>query len=46
MKAAVLPAHNEPIETRDDIELAPPGPGEARVKIVASATGDPGPRKR
>lgn len=36
MKAAVLPAHNEPIETRDDVELAPPGPGEVRVKIVAS----------
>lgn len=36
MKAAVLPAIDAPIETRDDIEIAPPGPGEVRVKVVAS----------
>ena len=36
MKAAVLPAHESPVETRDDIEIAPPGPGEVRVKVVAS----------
>ncbi len=36
MKAAVLPAFDSPIETRDDIDLAPPGPGEVRVKVVAS----------
>lgn len=36
MKAAYLPALNEPIATRDDIELAPPGPGELRVKVIAS----------
>jgi S-(hydroxymethyl)glutathione dehydrogenase/alcohol dehydrogenase len=36
MKAAVLPGPGQPIETRDDIEVAPPGPGEARVKVVAS----------
>ncbi|MBP7630903.1 MAG: Zn-dependent alcohol dehydrogenase [Acidimicrobiales bacterium] len=36
MKAAVLPAYDTPIETRDDIEIAPPGPGEVRIKVVAS----------
>ena len=36
MKAAVLTANDTPLETRDDIEIAPPGPGEARVRIVAS----------
>lgn len=36
MKAAVLPGQGQPIETRDDVELAPPGPGEARIKVVAS----------
>jgi S-(hydroxymethyl)glutathione dehydrogenase/alcohol dehydrogenase len=36
MKAAVLPGTDQPIETRDDVEIAPPGPGEARVKVVAS----------
>jgi S-(hydroxymethyl)glutathione dehydrogenase/alcohol dehydrogenase len=36
MKAAVLTAVDTPLETRDDIEIAPPGPGECLVKIVAS----------
>ena len=36
MKAAVLPGLDQPIETRDDVELAPPGPGEVRIKMVAS----------
>ena len=36
MKAAVLTANDTPLETRDDIEIAPPGPGEVRVRVVAS----------
>ena len=36
MKAAILPAPDTALETHDDIELAAPGPGEARVKVVAS----------
>src|SRR4051794_35329698 len=36
MKAAVLTAVDTPLETRDDIEIAPPGPGECLVRIVAS----------
>ncbi len=36
MRAAVLPGVDAPLETRDDIEIAPPGPGEVRVKVVAS----------
>jgi len=36
MKAAVLPALDTAVETHDDIELAPPGPGEVRIKVVAS----------
>ncbi len=36
MKAAVLTAYDTPLEIRDDIEVAPPRPGEARIKIVAS----------
>jgi S-(hydroxymethyl)glutathione dehydrogenase/alcohol dehydrogenase len=36
MKAAVLPALDAPLETHDDLELAAPGPGEVRVKVVAS----------
>jgi S-(hydroxymethyl)glutathione dehydrogenase/alcohol dehydrogenase len=36
MKAAVLPGTDTPLELRDDIEIAPPGPGEVRVKVVAS----------
>lgn len=36
MKAAVLAGVDTPLEIRDDIEIADPGPGEARVRIVAS----------
>jgi len=36
MKAAVLPGVDTPLETRDDIEIAEPGPGETRIKVVAS----------
>ncbi len=36
MKAAVLPGVDTPLETHDDIEIAPPGPGEVRIKVVAS----------
>lgn len=36
MKAAVLTGTDAPLETRDDVEIAPPGPGELRVKVVAS----------
>lgn len=36
MKAAVLTGVDTPLETRDDIEIAEPGPGEVRVKVVAS----------
>lgn len=36
MKAAVLPRTDTPLEVRDDVEIAPPGPGEARIKVVAS----------
>jgi S-(hydroxymethyl)glutathione dehydrogenase / alcohol dehydrogenase len=34
--AAVLNAFGEDLHVHDDIEIAPPGPGEAKVKIVAS----------
>jgi S-(hydroxymethyl)glutathione dehydrogenase / alcohol dehydrogenase len=34
--AAVLKGVSEDLEVHDDIELAPPGPGEVRVKVVAS----------
>jgi len=34
--AAVLKGVSEDLNVRDDIEIAPPGPGEAKVKIVAS----------
>jgi S-(hydroxymethyl)glutathione dehydrogenase/alcohol dehydrogenase len=34
--AAVLNALREDLYVHDDIEIAPPGPGEAEVKIVAS----------
>ena len=34
-KAAVLMAYNEPLVTKD-IQIAPPGPGEVKVKIAAS----------
>ncbi len=36
MKAAVLTGVDTPLETRDDIDIAPPGPGEVRIKVVAS----------
>ncbi|MCU1453031.1 MAG: Alcohol dehydrogenase zinc-binding domain protein [Acidimicrobiales bacterium] len=36
MKAAVLTGVDTPLEIRDDIEIAPPGPGEVRVKVAAS----------
>lgn len=36
MKAPVLTATDTPLETRDDIEIAPPGPGEVKVRVVAS----------
>ncbi|HEX2578284.1 MAG TPA: Zn-dependent alcohol dehydrogenase [Aquihabitans sp.] len=36
MKAAVLPGVDTPLETRDDVEIADPGPGEVLVKVVAS----------
>jgi S-(hydroxymethyl)glutathione dehydrogenase/alcohol dehydrogenase len=36
MKAPVLTAYDTPLETRDDIEVAPPGPGEVKIKVVAS----------
>lgn len=36
MKASVLTAYDTPLETRDDIEIAPPGPGEVKIKVVAS----------
>ena len=34
--AAVLKAVEQDLEVHDDIEIAPPGPGEAKVKIIAS----------
>src|SRR5688572_19067599 len=34
--AAVLKGVGEDVQVHDDIEIAPPGPGEAKVKIVAS----------
>ncbi|CAN5574168.1 NDMA-dependent alcohol dehydrogenase [soil metagenome] len=36
MKAAVLTGVDTPLEVRDNVELADPGPGEVRVKVVAS----------
>ena len=36
MKAPVLTAYDTPLETRDDIEIAPPGPGEVKIKVIAS----------
>ena len=35
MKAPVLTAYDTPLEMRDDIEIAAPGPGEVLVKMVA-----------
>ncbi len=34
--AAVLKGVAEDVQVHDDIEMAPPGPGEVRVKVVAS----------
>ena len=34
--AAVLHGTGEDVKVHEDIEIAPPGPGEAKVKIVAS----------
>jgi S-(hydroxymethyl)glutathione dehydrogenase/alcohol dehydrogenase len=36
MKAPVLTAYDTPLEMRDDIEIAPPGPGEVKIRVVAS----------
>ena len=36
MKAAVLKAVDEKLVTEDNIEVAPPGPGEVRINVVAS----------
>ena len=36
MRAAVLTGTDAPLVTRDDVEIAPPGPGEVRVRIEAS----------
>ena len=35
MKAAVLTAVDTPLEVRDDIEIASPGPGEVRIEGLA-----------
>ena len=35
MKAAVLPALDTPLETQE-LEIAAPGPGEVKVKVIAS----------
>src|SRR5690606_27544880 len=34
--AAVLASVGSPLEIRDDVELAPPGPGEVRIQVGAS----------
>jgi S-(hydroxymethyl)glutathione dehydrogenase / alcohol dehydrogenase len=34
--AAVLPGVEQALDVHDDIELAPPGPGEIKVRVVAS----------
>src|SRR5438105_7710473 len=36
MRGAVLPGLEQPIEVRDDVEVAGPGPGEVRIRVVAS----------
>lgn len=36
MKAAVLTGVGTPLEIRDDVEIAAPGPGEVRVRVEAS----------
>lgn len=36
VRAAVLPALCAPLEVRHDVEVAPPGPGEVRVRMAAA----------
>jgi S-(hydroxymethyl)glutathione dehydrogenase / alcohol dehydrogenase len=36
MRGAVLPGLEQPIEVRDDVEVAGPGPGEVRIRVIAS----------
>ena len=36
MRAAILTELNKDFEVRDDVELEGPGPGEVRVRLVAS----------
>jgi S-(hydroxymethyl)glutathione dehydrogenase / alcohol dehydrogenase len=36
MRAAVLPGLNEKLDVRDDVQAVGPGPGEVRVRIVAT----------
>jgi len=36
MRGAVLPGLEQPIEVRDDVEVAGPGSGEVRIKVIAS----------
>ena len=36
MRAAILPGLNEKLEVRSDVQAIGPGPGEVRVRIVAS----------
>lgn len=36
MRAAVLTQFHAPLEIRDDVEIAEPGPGEVLVRVVAS----------
>ncbi|HXH58781.1 Zn-dependent alcohol dehydrogenase [Iamia sp.] len=36
MKAAVLTGVGADLEIRDDVQIAPPGPGEVRVRVAAS----------
>jgi S-(hydroxymethyl)glutathione dehydrogenase/alcohol dehydrogenase len=36
VKAAVLHGVEQDLQVHDDVEIAPPGPGEAKIKIVAS----------
>ena len=36
MRAAILPGLNEKLEVRSDVQAIGPGPGEVRVRVVAS----------
>ena len=36
MRGAVLPGLEQPLEVRDDVEVAGPGPGEVRIRVIAS----------